>query len=431
MWHDPARVRRARGIGSVSIRQATPDSSMETNPRFAAPAAPVPAAPGSGILAEITAGLASGNDLHELLARFLRPLIDLAGAQAGAVRVLDDDGRRMHLMASLGLPPAVLEAERAVDGDCGACGVALHGRPAWAHDLSACARRSDGAYFGSGCQRILAVPLSHRGRTLGIYNLFYETSATPAPEVTAMLESVGALLGLALQNARLEREHLRAALDGERQAIAAEVHDSIGQSLAFVKMRLPLLQDAMRGDDLARAERYFDDVRSAVGQAHASLRAVLTHMRAPMDPRGLAQALAAGAETFRERGTVQLEVINALPELRLPVLQEEQVFHIVQEALANVTRHAAARHAWVRLERDGDALQVVIEDDGSGLRADAREGSSHYGLTIMHERARRLGGALELGPRPGGGTRVRLRFPLPAPGHAPTPAEAALTEGLH
>jgi two-component system, NarL family, nitrate/nitrite sensor histidine kinase NarX len=388
---------------------------METSHRQASTASSAPwVAPASGILAEITAGLASGKDLNELLTGFLRPLVDLARAHAGAVRVLDDAGRRMHLVASLGLPAAVMEAERAVDGDCGACGAALRSRaPAWAHDLSGCARRSEGAYFGSGCQRMLAVPLSHRARTLGIYNLFYDDLTVPPPEVFALLESVGALLGLALENARLERENLRAALAGERQAIAAEVHDSIGQSLAYVKMRLPLLQDAIHGCDQRRAEGYFDDVRDAVRQAHANLRALLTHMRAPMDPLGLAHALAASADAFRARGGTTLEVIDEVPALQLAPAQEAQLFHIVQEALANITRHAAAQHAWVRLDRDGDALRVTIEDDGSGLPAGSGDAGTHYGLAIMRERAQRLGGTLEVGPRPGGGTRVCLRCPAP------------------
>ena len=370
----------------------------------------------SGLLAEITAGLASGNDLHELLARFLQPLLNLAGAVAGAVRVLDDAGQRMHLVASQGLPAPVLEAERAVDGDCGACGAALQARqPAWGHDLSACARRSEGAYFGSGCRRILAVPLAHRGRLLGIYNLFYADLHEPAPQVLALLESVGALLGLALDNARLERENLRTALAGERQAIAADVHDSIGQSLAYVKMRLPLLQDAIRGCDQRSAERYFGDVREAVRDAHANLRALLTHMRAPMHPLGLAHALAASAEAFRARGGPPLDVVHALAGLALAPAQEEQVYRIVQEALANIARHAGAHHAWLHVERDGDALEVRVEDDGSGLPSLADDSDTHYGLAIMRDRARRLGGTLEVGPRPGGGTRVCLHVPLALP----------------
>lgn len=393
---------------------------METSPSSAAPL-PGPAAPSPAILAEITAGLSAGDDLRELLARLLRPLVDLAGAQAGAVRVLDHADRRMHLIASTGLPTAVMEAERAVDGDCGACGLALRGTAAaWSHDLTACTRRNEGAYFGSGCRRILAVPLAHRGRTLGLYNLFYASGVEPSGDAFGLLESVGALLGLALDNVRLERENLRAALASERQVIAAEVHDSIGQSLAYVKMRLPLLEDAIRGCDQSRAEGYFDDVRDAIRQAHGSLRAVLTHMRAPMDPLGLIHAVHGAAAAFRRSSGLPLTLHEGWPAVQLTPAQEAQVFHIVQEALSNIARHAGAAQAWLHLGEQDGLLAVTVEDDGRGLPPSAMAAdSTHYGLAIMRERARRLGGLLELEPRAGGGTRVALRFPAQPPGGRP------------
>lgn len=86
-----------------------------------------------------------------------------------------------------------------------------------------------------------------------MYNLFYSQAREPGEDVLALLKSVGELLGLALHNARLESENLRATLLHERQLMAAEVHDSVAQSLAFVKMRLPLLRDAMQTRDDARA----------------------------------------------------------------------------------------------------------------------------------------------------------------------------------
>jgi two-component system nitrate/nitrite sensor histidine kinase NarX len=95
--------------------------------------------------------------------------------------------------------------------------------------------------------------------------------------------------------------------------MAAEVHDSVAQSLAFVKMRLPLLRDAMQARDDPRALQYFDELRGAVSQAHASLRGVLTQFRAPMDPQGLVHALSASAQTFRRSTGAELEVVNELP----------------------------------------------------------------------------------------------------------------------
>jgi two-component system nitrate/nitrite sensor histidine kinase NarX len=326
----------------------------------------------------------------------------------------------LHLAAGAGLPPQVLQAERAVESDCGACGAALAGAQAvWAHDLAPCAARSHGHYFGEGCQRVLAVPLQHRGRVHGLINLFFKAGPEPPAEVLALLKTAGELLGLALDNARLARENLRASVLQERHALAADVHDGIGQSLAFVKMRLVLLHDAMREGRAAEAERYFADVRDAVGQAHAGLRGLLTEFRTPPDPLGLAHALAGIAEAFGRSCATALELHDELPEGRLRPEQEVQLALVVREALANVARHAGARHAsvWLSLV-DAAQAQLVVQDDGAGFSAAPPDASasgsgSHYGLAIMQERARRLGGTLAVEAPPEGGTRVRLRFALP------------------
>ena len=105
---------RRHPLSEMSVIELSPSTPSASG------SAALPAMAPAGLLAEITAGLASGNDLNELLARFLSPVVTLAGAAAGAVRVLDDAGQRMHLVASQGLPEPVLEAERAVEGDCGA-----------------------------------------------------------------------------------------------------------------------------------------------------------------------------------------------------------------------------------------------------------------------------------------------------------------------
>jgi len=388
---------------------------MQPPRAFPLPAAERPAGE-AGLLVHITERLAAGGDLCTLLQHFLEPVMRLAGAHAGAVRVLSENGSALALVSSLGLPASVSLRERAVARSCGVCGEAAGGKPiVWASDLGSCCAHSGESYFGAGCRRLLAVPLQHRQRVLGVYNLFFDGDAPlPRPEVTAMLRSIGELLGLALNNARLEQEQLRATLLQERQAMAAEVHDSLAQGIAFVKMRMPLLRDALEAGDQARALQYCDDVRAAASQAHASLRGVISHLRAPMDPQGLTHALQARAEQFRAEGTTALDYVNEVPLLRLPPDQEAQVFHIIQEALTNITRHASARHARLQLAADGGhRLAVLIEDDGTGVAARGAEArGTHYGMEIMAERARRLGGTLEVGTRPGGGTRVRLSFPF-------------------
>jgi two-component system nitrate/nitrite sensor histidine kinase NarX len=389
-----------------------PTELRDHNTALSVPA--VGGAPASDLLVEIAASLAAGTDLHDLLASFLSPIMQMAGAQAGAVRVLSPEGDRLQMISEVGLPEPVVQAERAVDPACGMCGSAFtRDTIVCAADLGHCAGRSNDDYFRHTCTHLMAVPLTRRGRVLGIYNLFFEAQPTLNADATALLKSVGELLGLALHNALLERETLRAAVLAERQAMAAEVHDSIAQTLAFVKMRMPLLQEAIATQNETQALKYCGDVRQAVSSAHGNLREVLAHFRAPMDPQGLRHALQASTQTFRELTQMDLVYENLAPELQLSVGREFQVFRIVQEALANIAKHARASRAWLKIAGHRGQVDVVVEDDGTGVVPSSASGEpSHYGLDIMRQRAAALGGTLEVGPRGGGGTRVHLRFPI-------------------
>lgn len=377
--------------------------------------AAVDAPPVTSLLAEITAGLSKGRELETLLGQFLGPIVRLAGAQAGVVRILSEDGEHMRLVGDVGLPPEVRIAELLVDRHCGTCGVAADSdAPAWTADMSACARHHpSNARFYRDCRRMLAVPLRHRGRLLGLYNLFFCSEAELGADVQTVLRSIGELLGLALHNARLERETLASTVMTERKFLASEVHDSIAQSLAFVNMRLPLLQDAMQAHDDRLSEKYFADVEQAMGSIQCNLREILTNFRVAMDPQGLLHAVQVLAAEFRQRAGIPLQVQYEVSELGLTSEQEVQVFHIVQEALANVGRHAQAKQAWLTLSHRGSHLDVRVEDDGRGVAALQADGRAHFGLDIMNERAQRLGGVVEIGPRDGGGTRVRLTVPFP------------------
>ena len=374
--------------------------------------------PVAGLFAEITASLTDGEQLETLLGQFLAPIIHLAGAQAGVVRILCDDGEHMRLVGDMGLPAEVRLTELSVDRHCGTCGIAADGdQLVMTRDLHGCASHSPGNhYFGEHCKRMLAVPLRHRGRVLGLYNLFFDTEAELGTDIFSVLRSIGELLGLALHNARLERENLCATVMAERKFLASEVHDSIAQTLVYVNMRLPLLQDAFLKHDDALSLKYFSDVEQAMGSIHANLREILTNFRAGMDPQGLLHALKGMVEDFKGRTGIALECVCEASNLALSMEQEVQVFHIVQEALANIGRHAQARQAWLIFRHGEQQLEILVEDDGRGLvhetAGSGLAGESHFGLGIMRERAERLGGALEMGPRAGGGTRVRLTVPI-------------------
>ena len=361
-------------------------------------------------------GLESNFALHSLLGRAARAIVALTGARGGAVRLVDEASGQMRLIASIGLPADWVARERAVASDCGICGLALHDDDLKLDpDAASCIRRA-GAFIGeTAAGPALALPLHCGGRAIGVFNLFFTGEAQAGESLSRLLQPVSDMLDLAIENAFLEQERLRASLVAERQMLASEVHDSLAQGLAFMRMRMTLLHDALADGESARAIKYFDDVNAAMGEAHARLRELITHFRSGID-QGLAGALEATARTFEERTGVRLRIDNRAADLRLPPEPEVQVFRIVQEALANVVKHAGASSARVRIERRADAVLVDIEDDGRGVRKGAGNGEAgHYGLDIMRERAHRIGGELSIRSLPRRGTRVRLTLPVPAP----------------
>lgn len=372
---------------------------------------------------DLASEFALNSDLAPLLERFLIAILALAGAQAGAVRVLTDDGKAMRLVAQQGLPDDVQVAEQLVPRDCGVCGIAASGDVlGWVDDVRTCAKQSEHAYFGIQCRRVLAISLPHGGQVLGIYNLFFDSDASIDPQMQTMLRLIGQLLGLALHNARIERERLRVTVMKERQEMVNEVHDTIAQTLAYVRMRLPLLNESMLAHDDQRSLKYLSDVKMGVGEVHDKLREVMTYFRTRMDPLGLLHALQGVADGYFDRVGISLEIRNSVHSLNLTDEQEVQVFYIVQEALANIAKHSMARRAIVSIARDQQHLEFRIEDDGLGMDepsvstlitlAKGLAPSNHFGLDIMQSRARRLGGSLVVGPNDGGGTRVRLLLPV-------------------
>lgn len=392
---------------------------LQANQSFNVPIHSVHSAAGP-FLTQLTSELAAGGELEPLLERFLISIVALAGAQAGAVRVLSEDGQFMRLVAQQGLPSYVLSAELQVDRHCGMCGVAAGADVlGWVDDVKSCSKHTTDDYFSVRCKRILAISLPRGNEVLGIYNLFYEGPVDLSPLTQTILRLIGQLLGLALHNARIERERLRSMVMKERQEMVNEVHDAIAQTLAYVKMRLPLLSDAMLDHDDQRSLKYFSDVKRSVSDVHDSLRAVMTDFRTRMDPLGLLHAVRGIASGFFDRTGISLELRCSVEHLNLTDEQELQVFHIIQEALANITKHSMARNAVLTVHKEARQIEVMIDDDGLGINSPTPGNpvieslpEAHFGLEIMRGRAQRVGGTLNIGENEEGGTRVHLVMPV-------------------
>lgn len=353
-------------------------------------------------------------DLRAALEPMLDAVVRMAGATAGTIAVIDEDGTRYD--------PVVTAGTAAGDGGlaawCPRCDDSRSPESACVKsDLCGHGERIPADTLGAVCRHVVAVPLRHRDRPVGALHLQFAAPCALPPAMAPLLRATGDLVGTALDNARLSRENLRIRLTSERQMLANEVHDSLAQGLTYMRMRMSLLRDAIRLADELRAHKYASDVDETLENSQRRLRELITYYRSQMDPQGLLHALSETSERFLDRTGISLEFVNHVPDLKLTGDREIEVFHIVQEALANISRHARATQARLTLAcRSGDYV-IVVEDDGVGFAShDGTDGNGgHYGIAIMRERARRLGGNVELKAAGPTGTRLELTFPITTP----------------
>ena len=169
--------------------------------------------------------------------------------------------------------------------------------------------------------------------------------------------------------------------------------------------------------DLAR-------IRNGLDEAHTELRELLASFRAPLDRRGLVPALEKLTHRFGQESGAHVLFQNACRPIELSATDELQLMRIVQEALANIRKHAQAHTVRVLLTREpGGPHVLLVEDDGRGFTTPppGTHPGEHIGLTIMEERARRIGAELRIESEPGEGTRVEILFDLHRRASRPSP----------
>jgi signal transduction histidine kinase len=344
-------------------------------------------------------GLADVDDVLTTVATQARALLD---ADVGALFVTGPDG---------------LLATRAWDGPPGGVAPA----PTDAGD-PVTAIRADLAVAH------LAAPLQRGGETIG---LLVAAASTPRPfdvDDVETLSSLAAQAALAIENDRLQRTLRDLAVVAERERIAREMHDGLAQVLGYVNTKSQAVTELLAAGRVADAQAQLDELAAAARSVYVDVREAIVGLRSPIGPdTRLADAIEDHAGRFAEMAKVAV-VVEASPEARtldLPPGVAAELFRIVQEALTNVRKHAAANRVRISLTASHDDLRIVVADDGRGLASDPPatgddDGSwPRYGLDTMRERAAAVGATVAWGGRRDRGTEVRIDVPL-RPGPAAT-----------
>jgi two-component system NarL family sensor kinase len=364
------------------------------------------------ILNAIAEALNRSVDLPQALESVLRLVTEMLDLRAGWVWLLDESTGEPTLAAAQYLPPALANEPDRMTGSCYCLDTFRQGDLTGAANVNVvtCSRLKALVDGTDGLRYHASIPIYSHTDKLGVLNVASSDWRELDADDLRLLYTIGFQLGVAVERARLYARNAQIAKIEERNRLAREIHDTLAQGLAAISLQLESA-DALIDESPLRAK---DNVRKALELARLNLeearRSVLDLRAAPLLDRSLPEAIRALAARAADEHALAVDVRVQGDVDRLPGRVEAGVYRVVQEALHNATRHAAARRVAIVVHRPERALRVSVEDDGRGF--DPQSVTGGFGLIGMRERARLLGGTLVVESGPGRGTRIVLEVPL-------------------
>lgn len=223
------------------------------------------------------------------------------------------------------------------------------------------------------------------------------------------------LISTALSLRKQRQQEYQLILFEERSTIARELHDSLAQSLSYLKIQVSVLERHLKnvGSKPVQAPVYqnIEQIKIGLGSAYQQLRDLLVTFRLTIDNDNFDEALRDAASEFASKGNFNMTVHNRIMTLNLSATEQIDLIQIAREALSNISRHAKAKNVEIQLAyEDGDKYIVMsIIDDGVGMSGSVDQ-TQHHGLIIMKERAHNIGGELIVTDNQPQGTIVTVRF---------------------
>lgn len=263
----------------------------------------------------------------------------------------------------------------------------------------------------------LRIPIVFQSRDIGVLYLARMSSGFSRQEVD-LLSMFALQAAIAIENARLYEEVQRVAVLDERERIAREMHDGLGQLLGFLSTKAQAVNELLAAGRYDSAGKQVRELADAAQDLHGDMREAISGLRTTTElKRGLVPVLREVVQRFRDRSRlpVRVEVPGSALAVSWGPIVDAELIRIVQEALANVRKHAGAQRAWVRISREDGRVAIRVEDDGCGFDP-ASSPRGTFGLRCMAERADKIGATLSIVSGPGRGTQVEVALQPPAGG---------------
>lgn len=274
-------------------------------------------------------------------------------------------------------------------------------------------RSDDASLRAAGLRAAVAVPVPIEGNIVGVLAVGWRQPRCLTRAEMRFLSAAAGSWAVALENVRICGRLKDEGRERERERIARELHDGLAQTLTLVKLRADaaLAVPRTRGNPHQVLEA-LEETRQMVMHAASDLRGVIHDLRRNSAQAGdWLQELSTSVTAWSAQAGIQvhLDLPQDLPPLSVD--GQIQVLSIVQEALTNVRKHSGARGVTVCVARESVGVVVSVADDGRGFDPNGPSAPEHFGLRILHERARAVDGILQVITSPGQGTEVRLVLP--------------------
>ncbi len=371
-----------------------------------------PLSPTLKAVSDAVLAVAAELSVEDVLQRLVDSARELAGARFAALGLSDGEGGFRRFLTS-GMSEELIESLGELPRQHGVLGAILESTESYrTHDMHEHPRFRGWWPDGHPDMRtFLGVPITSPA---GVIGGFYLTEKIDAPDFSdqdvALIELLAAHAAIAITNARLYEESRELSIVAERNRLALDLHDSVSQKLFGLLLSAQAAEMLLERDP-AEAQAQVSKLPALAREALDELRALIFELRPPdLERDGLCGALRKHVEVVGRirQHAIELEIDDELPA---QPDRDQDVLRIAQEALQNVVKHAGAERVRVTLHAEDGRLVLEVEDDGGGFEPETPGiRARRLGLTSMEERARRIGGTLQIRSAPGAGTRVRLEI---------------------
>ncbi|MBI5031223.1 MAG: PAS domain S-box protein [Chloroflexi bacterium] len=358
-------------------------------------------------------------DLKEILGNTLDNILRVMSMEFGAAyRIIENSGEAHHRLDPIvfrGISEELARFANSLSNQTeffdNAVNVSVVGIPVvWKVEDAPTEIEIKRALEKEGIQLIASIPLTAKGKLVGVINLGTRAPRTITPEELSLLAAIGQQVGIAVENARLYDQAEQSAAVAERTRLARELHDSVTQSLYSVTLYAEAAAILLESGKHVDAVQHLRELRDTAQEALREMRLLIYELRPlALEKSGFAAALQARLDAVETRGGVKVE-FQVEGEERLSLSVQQELYHIAQEALNNTIKHAHAHRVQVHLAFLNDCARLEICDDGAGFDP----GKLHrggLGLAGMKERAQKIGAQLEIKSELGKGTLVRVIMP--------------------